>query len=459
MRKFLALVLGALLLLTACGGNPAGGSTWQEQYDLGVRYLSDGSYEEAVIAFEAAIRIDPKQPEAYLGLADAYLGQGDLSKALDALERGWDKTGDPAIQEKLDQLLPAQDTGTLASYTEYTYDEQGREIRRASFHGDGRPLGTIEIEYDSVSREKQTTLAEDGSVEGWTVFYWVRDYGIDWGTGSGSLIVEFDAGGQAILPVGDDCTVSGGELTQYRRTYVSGTEVWEFSGGSLARHTFTSADGQFSEDLYDGQGTLTAERVYFDGVLTFEDTLEHDDANHVVKCRKWDVYGDDYQIITQYDAQGRYVEQYNNGYHSTWTYDENGYESYAEYDQDGSLCYTQKEAPASAITIRTTTINPDGSTGSFWEDDIAGNRVADTNKYTCTRDEQGLPLEVYKNGTLKYSYSYQGSTFTVLEPDGDSETYSMDGVELASGYGDNQITLYLYDSEGKRIRSLDFWKE
>ena len=66
---------------------------------------------------------------------------------------------------------------------------------------------------------------------------------------------------------------------------------------------------------------------------------------------------------------------------------------------------------------------------------------------------------MYKNGTLKYSYSYQGSTFTILEPDGDSETYSMDGVKLASGYGDNQITLYLYDSEGKRIRSLDFWKE
>ena len=199
--------------------------------------------------------------------------------------------------------------------------------------------------------------------------------------------------------------------------------------------------------------------MYFDGVLTFEDTLEHDDANHVVKCRKWDVYGDDYQIITQYDAQGRYVEQYNNGYHSTWTYDENGYESYAEYDQDGSLCYTKKEAPASAITVRTTTINPDGSTDGFWEDDIVRNRVEDTYGYTCTRNQQGLPLEVYKNGTLQRSYSYQGSTFTILEPDGDSETYSMDGVKLASGYGDNQTTLYLYDSEGKRIRSLDFWKE
>lgn len=46
-------ILGALvlaLLLVACtvmdGG---GGDSWQEQYDLGVRYLSEGNYEEAII--------------------------------------------------------------------------------------------------------------------------------------------------------------------------------------------------------------------------------------------------------------------------------------------------------------------------------------------------------------------------------------------------------------------------
>lgn len=40
-------------------------SGWQEQYDLGVRYLNDGNYEEAIIAFTAAIEIDPKKPQAY----------------------------------------------------------------------------------------------------------------------------------------------------------------------------------------------------------------------------------------------------------------------------------------------------------------------------------------------------------------------------------------------------------
>ena len=60
----------ASLFLCACGQSAE--AAWQEQYDLGVRYLSEGNYEEAIIAFTAAIDIDPKQPDAYLGLADVY---------------------------------------------------------------------------------------------------------------------------------------------------------------------------------------------------------------------------------------------------------------------------------------------------------------------------------------------------------------------------------------------------
>ena len=57
------VILGILiLLLTACGQSQE--VRWQEQYDLGVRYLSEGNYEEAIIAFTAAIEIDPKRAEA-----------------------------------------------------------------------------------------------------------------------------------------------------------------------------------------------------------------------------------------------------------------------------------------------------------------------------------------------------------------------------------------------------------
>ena len=59
---FLACII-LILSISACGQT---GPTWQEQYDLGIRYLSEGNYEEAIIAFTAAIEIDPKQVDAYL---------------------------------------------------------------------------------------------------------------------------------------------------------------------------------------------------------------------------------------------------------------------------------------------------------------------------------------------------------------------------------------------------------
>ena len=78
----LLLPLLFLGLLSACSISPkTAETTWQEQYDLGVRYLSDGNYEEAIIAFTAAIEIDPKQAPAYVGRGDAYFRADIYDKA------------------------------------------------------------------------------------------------------------------------------------------------------------------------------------------------------------------------------------------------------------------------------------------------------------------------------------------------------------------------------------------
>ena len=97
---FLAAVL--MLGLTACGRSAE--VNWQEQYDLGVRYLSEGNYEEAIIAFTAAIEIDPNRAEAYLGVAEAYVALGDIGSAIDMLEQGYQQTQDSQILEQLEQL-------------------------------------------------------------------------------------------------------------------------------------------------------------------------------------------------------------------------------------------------------------------------------------------------------------------------------------------------------------------
>ena len=168
----LALVL-MLPLLAACGApsTPAVATpgvseapevpTWQSQYDLGLRLLSEGNYEEAIIAFTAAIEIDPKQAPAYVGrgdvyvqlavqtaesgnetesgdyyaqaepdyqaalgldalivavyekLADIYLALGDTDAARAILQQGYDATGDETLRERLESMFEDERSETV----------------------------------------------------------------------------------------------------------------------------------------------------------------------------------------------------------------------------------------------------------------------------------------------------------------------------------------------------------
>lgn len=95
MKRVASIFLGAILVIGLCACTQKT-PTWEEQYDLGVRYLSEGNYEEAIIAFVAAIEIDPKNVDAYLSLADAYAATGDYKSA----EKLFSRTYDSGLGEK-----------------------------------------------------------------------------------------------------------------------------------------------------------------------------------------------------------------------------------------------------------------------------------------------------------------------------------------------------------------------
>lgn len=81
----------------------------KKQLDLGQKYLSEMDYEEAVVAFNRAIEIDPRSADAYFGLADAYLGLGDDESALAELEAGYEVTGDERLKERIDEMRQIQE--------------------------------------------------------------------------------------------------------------------------------------------------------------------------------------------------------------------------------------------------------------------------------------------------------------------------------------------------------------
>lgn len=121
IKNILFLTVVLCILLSACGQASAPTAyaelTWQEQYDLGVRYLSEGNYEEAIIAFSAAIEIDPKRPEAYVGRGDSYAAQGQQLEEIEAAYELYQKAladyeravelGSTETQEKLNSLNDA----------------------------------------------------------------------------------------------------------------------------------------------------------------------------------------------------------------------------------------------------------------------------------------------------------------------------------------------------------------
>ncbi|GEM_PF-4173001 len=59
----------------------------QSSLDLGYKYISEGNYEAAIIAFEKVINIEPKNADAFRGIGIAYSAKGEYKKAEDYLKK------------------------------------------------------------------------------------------------------------------------------------------------------------------------------------------------------------------------------------------------------------------------------------------------------------------------------------------------------------------------------------
>ncbi len=72
------------------------------QLELAQRYLLEEDYEQAIAAFEIVIEIDPKNVDAYLGLAEAYVSVDELKNAVRTLEKAAEQTDSEEILDMLE---------------------------------------------------------------------------------------------------------------------------------------------------------------------------------------------------------------------------------------------------------------------------------------------------------------------------------------------------------------------
>lgn len=105
-QKSLIMGIGILLLcivfavsMILITGKSNRQKQWEEQLNLGNRYLMEQDYESALVAFNKLIEIDPKNAEGYLKVAEAYVGLKDYENAVEILNKGYQETGDGRLEK------------------------------------------------------------------------------------------------------------------------------------------------------------------------------------------------------------------------------------------------------------------------------------------------------------------------------------------------------------------------
>ena len=86
----LIAIVSALLILKPILHDRGGRMAINRKLRLGNRYLSEMEYDKAVTEFSEVIRIDNKNTDAYVGLADAYTGLGKWSVAVENYDTALD---------------------------------------------------------------------------------------------------------------------------------------------------------------------------------------------------------------------------------------------------------------------------------------------------------------------------------------------------------------------------------
>lgn len=100
--KYCVLWFLTVIFLTSCGMSIQ--QQVEKQLELGHRYLKEEKYEEAIVAFNKAIELDPKQETTYIELCEAYEKTGRIEMAIDLLEKGITKIESTLLGQRLDEM-------------------------------------------------------------------------------------------------------------------------------------------------------------------------------------------------------------------------------------------------------------------------------------------------------------------------------------------------------------------
>ena len=145
------------------------------QLALAEKYMSELNYEEAILAYKAAIEIDPKCEDAYLELLDLYIAMEAYDMAEEVIAQAENSLDDEiilAMREKTNTLLASADTET-DNKSENTNQEENETTTEATTKSEPYLRYMQATSYDSegnVTSIKKEEYDTDGNIIN-TIFY------------------------------------------------------------------------------------------------------------------------------------------------------------------------------------------------------------------------------------------------------------------------------------------------
>lgn len=278
---------------------------YDELLQIAEKALNDGDYDKAIENYEKVLEMDDMCVDAYLGLVEAYIRKGDFDKALEIAKKGYEKTQDQRLKDKIDMIENGNivdargliykktmyDANNQIMYWQvFTYDENENVKAVTSYDANGNQTGHVDCDNSNPSRVVSfCTYSETGKVF--------------------KSVSEYDSAGRLIK-----ATYYGGE---------------------------TEADGWYMIYDYDGEKNIQTQ-YGMDGKVQTRYVDYQDGSKYVTEIYHYEEWHDTFVLDSKQVNDGNFTYYYdandNMTYYSETQYDDNGNViGYTEYNPDGSV--------------------------------------------------------------------------------------------------------------------------
>lgn len=197
-KRKTAVLVGMILIICAAAGTTVYLRSDIHHYRKSMKTADslyvEGKYEEALDAYDAALKIDKESEKAqkgirasYIGISNDYVREGEYEQAVTVLQQGYGETDDMRLESQRNYLLNhivatqceryVVNTGELRGITTYDYDSSGKLTVETEQVPDERgvPYRTVQISYsydrsgdltDVVRQSYQSDGNPSGRIEG-----------------------------------------------------------------------------------------------------------------------------------------------------------------------------------------------------------------------------------------------------------------------------------------------------